>query len=122
MTCFTLSTSTAYCMTDRQLRSVWTTTLATLRWTNISPGERSTNCVEGTRESEHPIHRYSGVWWRASSRKNSGSRALIPPAHARFRSKSLFSVFIRRHDTGAGALVEGRPGRELRSADDFALL
>ena len=29
-----------------------------------------------------------------SSRKNSGSRALISPAHARFRSKSFFRVFI----------------------------
>src|SRR5829696_759107 len=123
MMCLTFKTSTAYCMTERQLRSVWTTTLATLRWTNISPGERLTNCVEGTRETEHPIHRYSGVWCRASSRKNPGSRALISPAHARFRSKSRFSVLMWRHDTGAGALAEGRrPGRGLRSADDFALL
>ena len=57
MTCSTCSASTAYCSTDRQLRSVWTTTLATLRWTNSSPGSRSTISLAGTRLSEQPIHR-----------------------------------------------------------------
>ena len=30
----------------------------TLRWTNISPGSRSTISVAGTRLSEHPIQKY----------------------------------------------------------------
>jgi hypothetical protein len=47
-------------MTDRQLRSVCTTTLATLRWTKTSPGSRPTIWLAGTRESEQPIHRNSG--------------------------------------------------------------
>jgi hypothetical protein len=35
----------AYCNTDKQLRSVCTTTFATLRWTKSSPGLRSTILV-----------------------------------------------------------------------------
>src|SRR5437660_8631166 len=94
MTCLTRRTATAYCMTERQLRSVWTTRLATLRWTNISPGARPVNCVAGTRLSAQPIHRYSGDCCRDNSRKKSGSRSLIPVAHARLLSKILFSVLI----------------------------
>ena len=45
MTCPTFSTSTAYCSTDRQFRSVCTTTLATLRWTNSSPGSETDDLV-----------------------------------------------------------------------------
>ena len=61
MMCSTCSTSVAYCSTERQLRSVWTTTFATLRWTNSSPGFRSTISLAGTRLSEQPIHRYLGA-------------------------------------------------------------
>ena len=51
---------TAYCSTLRQLRSVCTTTLATLRCTKSSPGRRSTTSLAGTRLSEQPIHKYLG--------------------------------------------------------------
>mgnify|MGYP003694316245 CR=1 FL=1 len=42
----------AYCSTERQLRSVCTTTLATLRWTKSSPGARPTISLAGTRLSD----------------------------------------------------------------------
>ncbi len=45
MMCSTLSTSTANCITDRQLRSLCTTTLATLRWTKSSPGKQADDLV-----------------------------------------------------------------------------
>jgi hypothetical protein len=60
MTCFTFSTSTANCITDRQFRSVCTTTLAMLRCTKSSPGSRLTISLAGTRLSEQPIQRYFG--------------------------------------------------------------
>src|SRR5512143_2043679 len=49
MTCSTLSASIANCRVERQLRSVCTTTLATLRCTNISPGSKPTIWYAGTR-------------------------------------------------------------------------
>src|SRR3954469_22456676 len=83
MMCSTARTSTAYCRTERQFRSVCTTTFATLRWTNSSPGSRSTISLAGTRLSEHPIQRYFGVCCWASVSKNCGSRDLIRCAHLR---------------------------------------
>ena len=44
-------------MTDRQLRSVCTTTFATLRWTKTSPGSVPVISFAGTRLSEQPIQR-----------------------------------------------------------------
>ena len=85
----TFSTSTANCSTDRQFRSVWTTTLATLRWTNSSPGSRPTISLAGTRLSEQPIHRYSGACWPASRVKNAGSRLTRSAAQARLLSSKL---------------------------------
>src|SRR5687768_3293682 len=73
MTCLTLRTSTANCSTDRQFRSVCTTTLATLRWTNSSPGSRPTISFAGTRLSEQPTQRNSGAWIFSSREKNVGS-------------------------------------------------
>src|SRR5688572_5030671 len=90
----TPSTSTAYCTTDRQLRSVWTTTLATLRCTNSSPGARPTISFAGTRLSEQPIQRYRGVCWRDSSRKKSGCLEVMSFAQARFCSKRSGSLRI----------------------------
>ena len=79
MTCFTSSTSTAYCSTERQLRSVCTTTFATLRCTNTSPGARPTIWFAGTRLSEQPIQRYSGACRSARSAKNGGRLRPSPP-------------------------------------------
>src|ERR1700679_518428 len=84
MMCFTLSTSTANWITDRQFRSVWTTTFAMLRWTKSSPGSRLTISLAGTRLSEHPIQRYSGDCWRESFRKKSGSLWRMASAQSRF--------------------------------------
>src|SRR5687768_10693734 len=70
--CFTLRTSTAYCSTERQLRSVCTTTLATFRCTNISPGSRFTISLAGTRLSEQPIQRYSGACCATAGRRTPG--------------------------------------------------
>ncbi len=73
MMCSTSSTSTAYCTTDRQLRSVWITRFATLRWTNSSPGSRPVRRSAGTRLSEQPIHKKRGFCAWAKRSKNSGS-------------------------------------------------
>ncbi len=51
-----------------------TTTFATLRWTNTSPGASPTIWFAGTRLSEQPIQRYSGDCRSASPVKKSGSR------------------------------------------------
>src|SRR6187200_2905373 len=83
--------STAYWSTERKLRSVWTTTLATFRCTKTSPGASPTIWFAGTRLSEQPTHRYSGVCRSARSVKNPGSPATIAAAHARFRSNSSWS-------------------------------
>src|SRR6185436_10761837 len=83
----TFRMSTANCITERQLRSVCTTRLAMLRWTNSSPGSRPTIWLAGTRLSEQPIQRYSGNCWRESLLKNSGSCRRIACDQARLASK-----------------------------------
>src|SRR6267154_3781420 len=90
----TFKISTANCMTDKQFRSVCTTKLAILRWTNNSPGARPTIWFAGTRLSEQPIQRYCGDCCRDSSRKNSGFTCRIPSDQARFFSKRWLSVSI----------------------------
>src|SRR5690606_13790551 len=85
--CSTLSTSIAYWITDRQLRSVCTTTLATLRWTKTSPGAMSMIWLAGTRESEHPIQRYFGCWIFDSRAKKPGSSASTRSDQMRLRSR-----------------------------------
>src|SRR3982751_100846 len=107
MTCFTPSTSMAYCRTDRQLRSVCTTTLATLRWTNSSPGARPTISLAGTRLSEQPIHRYSGDCWAARSLKNDGFWAVMRDAQLRLRSKRVWREGTAESYAGRHS-VEGR--------------
>src|SRR6185369_14596292 len=97
MTCSTFSTSTAYCSTDRQFRSVWTTTLATLRWTKSSPGRRPTISLAGTRLSAQPIQRYFGDCCATSDEKKFGSRSLMRRAHARLLSKSVVSRSTSGH-------------------------
>src|ERR1051326_4390839 len=74
-------------MTDRQLRSVWTTTFATLRWTKSSPGKSPTISFAGTRLSAQPIQRYCGVCWCDRRLKKFGSRCVIAVAHFRLFSK-----------------------------------
>src|SRR6056300_1376974 len=81
-------------MTDRQLRSVCTTTLAIFLCTKISPGGISTIWLAGTRLSEQPIHKNSGFCCFDNEEKNSGSLALMDEAHARFFSSNSFNVFI----------------------------
>lgn len=63
MMCSTFSTSTAYCITDKQFRSVCTTTLAMLRCTKTSPGARPMISLAGTRLSAQPIHKRRGDCW-----------------------------------------------------------
>src|SRR5215471_2242076 len=90
MMCSTFSTSTANWMVLRQLRSVCDTTLATLRWTKMSPGGRSTIWVAGTRESEQPIHRYFGACCCARRSKKRGSWARTAEDQARLLSSRLW--------------------------------
>src|SRR5690606_38873977 len=85
---------TANWITDRQLRSVCTTTLAMLRWTKTSPGAMSTIWLAGTRESEHPIHRNLGVWIVDRRWKKVGSSASIRDAQASFLSSSSSSRLV----------------------------
>src|SRR5687768_9999855 len=105
MTCSTLSTSTAYCSTERQFRSLCTTTLATLRCTKSSPGFRPTISFAGTRLSAQPTHRYFGVCWAVRPAKKPGSRALTRRAQARLLSKRCLSRRIGRQ---AGVQTEPR--------------
>src|SRR5438309_9691784 len=81
-------------MAERQFKSVWTTKLATLRWTNISPGSKPTIWLAGTRLSEHPIHMYCGACWRDNRLKKSGSRAVICSAHSRLFANSWLKMRI----------------------------
>lgn len=76
----------AYCMADRQFKSLCARMLATLRWTNTSPGNNPINSFAGTRESAQPIHMYSGFCCFAKSEKNVGSLARVFCAHARLFS------------------------------------
>src|SRR5688572_28813880 len=108
MMCSTLSTSTAYCSTERQFRSLCTTTLATLRCTKSSPGLRPTISFAGTRLSAQPTQRYFGVCCAARPAKNPGSRALTRLAQARLLSKRRSSRRIGgkgepRSEAAAGA-------------------
>src|SRR5690606_30186963 len=100
--CLPFSTSTANWITDRQFRSVCTTTLAMLRWTKTSPGATSMIWLAGTRESEQPIHRYSGDCSRESRSKKPGSSALTRSDHLRLLSSSSERVGIRRGILWAG--------------------
>ena len=90
----TRSMSTANCTTDSALRSVGTTTLATLRCTNSSPGSRPTSSLAGTRLSAQPIHRYCGVCCLSRREKKPGSRCSISPAHCRLLSQSSWSAVV----------------------------
>src|SRR3954451_9126158 len=82
MTWRTPSTSIANCSTERQLRSVCTTTLAMLRWTKSSPGASPTISFAGTRLSEQPIQRYSGFCCSCRRAKNRGSCSSMCAAQA----------------------------------------
>src|SRR5512147_1044792 len=82
----TCSTSTANWIALRQFRSACTTTLATFRFTNTSPGAMSMIWFAGTRESEQPIQRYFGACSSERRRKYSGSCSTWAVAQARLRS------------------------------------
>src|SRR3954453_21817563 len=114
MTCFTCSTSTAYCSTDRQLRSECTTTLATFRCTNSSPGNTPTISLAGTRESDQPIHKYSGACCAASLWKKSGRAAETSAAQRRLLSNRCASDFM----TAGRSLQRGGGLSELLEPDD----
>src|ERR1700687_5509992 len=87
MMCSTLRMSTAYWMTERQLRSVWTTRFATFRCTKSSPGGSPTISLAGTRLSEQPIQRYLGDCCSESLRKKAASCRVIRFDQARLFSK-----------------------------------
>ena len=70
-------------MVDRQLRSVGTTTLATLRCTNTSPGSSPVIWLAGTRLSEQPIHMYLGFCCASRLVKKPGRSRSIWAAQAR---------------------------------------
>src|SRR4051812_38568862 len=115
MMCRTLRMSTANWITDRQLRSVCTTTLAMLRWTNTSPGARPVIWFAGTRESEQPIQRYCGDCWRARREKYSGSAAVAARAQVRLFSRS-WSRLTRGSRRFAEQLAPDQPAADLGGA------
>src|SRR3954469_4278605 len=87
MMCSTFSISTANCTVDSAFRSECTTTLATLRCTNTSPGSRPVIWLAGTRESEQPIHMYLGACCLVSDEKKPGRSRSICAAQARLWAK-----------------------------------
>src|SRR5437773_1866901 len=99
MMCCTFSMSMANCITLRQFRSEWTTTLATLRWTNNSPGIKPTISLAGTRLSEQPIHRYCGSCWRKRLVKKPGVRASVASAQRRLLSNSSCNCVVMRNSS-----------------------
>ena len=67
--------------------------MATLRWTNSSPGLSPTISLAGTRLSEQPIQRYSGACWEASLRmRYLGPYAMTPDNAQRASSKTSVNV------------------------------
>src|SRR5262245_44394975 len=109
MTWPTRRMSTANWIAERQFRSVWTTTLATLRWTNISPGSRPTIWLAGTRLSEHPIHMYCGACWRDNRSKKPGSCRVISAAHVRLFVNRLLRIRISLASGPAGERPDASP-------------
>src|SRR4051812_32521561 len=61
--------------------------LATLRWTNTSPGSSPVIWLAGTRLSEHPIHMYLGACCFVSDEKKPGRSRSICAAQARLWAK-----------------------------------
>lgn len=66
-------TLTEYSRALMALGSECDSTLPTLRCTKRSPACKPVTASATTRESEHPIHRYSGFWLSAQREKYSGS-------------------------------------------------
>src|SRR4051794_10949898 len=87
MMCSTFSISTANCTVDSALRSECTTTLATLRCTNTSPGSSPVIWLAGTRLSEQPIHMNFGFCCFCSALKKPGRSRSIWAAQARLWAK-----------------------------------
>src|SRR5690554_4828082 len=100
-------------MVDRQFRSLGTTTLATLRCTNTSPGSRPVIWLAGTRLSEQPIHMYLGFCCASSPVKNPGRSRSIRSAHSRlWTNRSSMEVVLMRCSLAAGVSpMVGRAGR-----------
>ena len=71
--------------------------MATLRWTNSSPGSNPTISFAGTRLSEQPIHRYFGDCCEERIWKNIGSRWVVRFAHWRLFSSRCGSVRTTVH-------------------------
>src|SRR5512139_336849 len=83
MMCLTRRCSTANWIVDSAFRSECTTTLASLRCTNTSPGSRPVISLAGTRLSAQPIHMYRGLCCCARRVKKPGSRAFVCSAQVR---------------------------------------
>src|SRR6478752_9743358 len=80
---------------------------ATLRCTKTSPGFSPVIWFAGTRESEQPIHRYSGFWTSARPGKKSGSSAVMRAAQFRF-----FSIKCCKSDIKGGGIVDKHHGAQ----------
>src|SRR6476661_2243304 len=94
MMCSTLSMSTANWIVDSAFRSECTTTLATLRCTNTSPGSRPVIWLAGTRLSLQPIHMNLGRCCFTSPVKKPGRERSISAAQARLWSKRSWIVVM----------------------------
>src|SRR4051812_42816000 len=94
MMCSTFSMSTANWMADSALRSECTTTLATLRCTNTSPGSRPVIWLAGTRLSLQPIHMNLGFCCCVSPLKKPGRVRSISAAQVRLCSNRSWMVVM----------------------------
>jgi len=93
MTCFTRNTSIAYCSTERQLTSVCSTRLATLRWTNTSPGSKPTISLAGTRLSEHICGlKYFNVYGPYEDHKGD-MRSVVSKSYEQIRQTGVVKLF-----------------------------
>src|SRR6476659_4680185 len=113
--------SIANCMTLSAFRSEWTTTLATLRCTNTSPGSRPRISLAGTRLSAQPIHRYCGACCASRLVKKPGVRCSVAAAQRRLlSSSSVRSVLIGVLRAASwmpgprGGRLSGSPSHRLR--------
>src|SRR6476661_455898 len=123
MMCSTLSMSTANWIVDSAFRSECTTTLATLRCTNTSPGSSPVIWLAGTRLSLQPIHMNLGFCCCVRPLKNPGRARSISAAQARLclkRSLMVVMAELSPRLPGGGDVVA--IARIHHAVDDAAVL
>src|SRR4051794_18487054 len=122
MMCSTFSMSTANWMADSALRSECTTTLATLRCTNTSPGSRPVIWFAGTRLSLQPIHMNLGFCCWVRPLKKPGRVRSISAAQARLCLKRSWMVVMAELSPRLLCGRAGLPGRNVFACEQAGWL